>query len=88
MAYKRKEDEKSYLLFDFPRRGTNFVRLSAIVSGGVTQYDIRNMYLNEAGDECFTSKGVRVSAAEMADIVKLVAKHEASAESDSNKEDN
>lgn len=76
MAYKADNETREILgTFEKNKRG-DYVQVTAITdSKGDINYDIRNMYTNDADELCFTSKGIRVKKDMLIDIFAAVLNH-------------
>lgn len=76
MTYKA-DNEVSEVLgtFEKNKRGDH-VQVTAITDGkGEINYDIRNMFTNDADELCFTSKGIRVKNDMAANIIVAIMTH-------------
>ena len=70
MAYKQNNDVNTVIDTLAKNSRGDYIQVSKIESeGGEVSFDIRNMYTNDEDQLCFTSKGIRVKEAMMADII-------------------
>lgn len=60
MAYK--SNDKTTILADIPKNNRgDMIRVSRIENASGKSYDLRLAYTNDAGEVCYTQKGVRLS---------------------------